>query len=331
MIVCDLMTENVISVTTDASVRAVAQLLIESHVGAVPVTDQSGVPVGMVSDGDLLGRRPKDERPDWWLDLLAHDVFSTSLSASARNRPVADVMTTPLVSVGPYTPVREVVRLLQAKRIKRLPVVLDNKLVGIISRADLLTLIADLPKTAAEAAGPSGGLYGILQSLVGGAGHPSTPTAPPPRVVAEPTASISAGAFLDLVNASKQGKIDEASEATRVRGLERQRQVETVLQQRLTDESWRQLLNHAETAAKHGEEDLLLLRFPSEACSDGGRAIANVEEGWEKTLRGEAAELYSRWDHELKPKGFGLQAPTLSFENERVGDFGLVLTWQHTA
>jgi hypothetical protein len=62
-------------------------------------------------------------------------------------------------------------------------------------------------------------------------------------------------------------------------------------------------------------------------CSDGGRAIANGEEGWEKTLRGEAAELYNRWDRDLKPKGFSLNVPTLSFDSDRIGDFGLVLTW----
>ncbi len=236
-------------------------------------------------------------------------------------------MTAPLISVSPYTPVREVVRLLQTHRIKRLPVLLDDKLVGILSRTDLLTLVAQLPKTVAEAEGPSGGLYGMLQSFVGGGHHPSAPAAPSSPVAAEATASISAGGFRDLVIASEQEKVDEAAQTKRVMGLERQQQVKAILERRLTNESWQQLLRHAELAAKHGEKELLLLRFPSEACSDGGRAIANVEEGWEKTLRGEAAELYARWDHELKPKGFGLGAPIMSFENDRIGDFGLVLTW----
>jgi len=56
-----------------------------------------------------------------------------------------------------------------------------------------------------------------------------------------------------------------------------------------------------------------------------------VEEGWDKTLRGEAAEIYTRWDHDLKPKGFGLAVPVLSFANGMVGDFGLVLTWESQA
>ena len=324
MITSDLMTESVISVAADASVQVAAQLLLEHHLGAVPVTGNSGLPIGMVSDGDLLGRRAADERQDWWLGLLANDSAAAEIPVSSRARSVRDVMTAPLISVSPYSPVRKVVRLLQTHRIKRLPVLLDDKLVGIISRTDLLSLVATLPNTAAEAAGLSGGLYGMLQSLAGGAHHPSTEV---PAVAAEAAGGISAGSFRDLVIASEQEKVDEAAEAKRVVNLERQRQVKAVLEQRVTNESWQQLIRHAELAAKHGEKELLLLRFPSGVCSDGGRAIANVEDGWETTLRGEATELYSRWDHDLKAKGFGLGALTLSFDNDRIGDFGLVLTW----
>jgi CBS domain-containing protein len=326
MVASDLMTETVISVTADASVQAVAERLLESHIGAVPVTDASGKPVGMVSDGDLLGRRTDDKRQDWWLDLLARATLPTPVSDAARDRSVRDVMTAPLVSVSPYTPVREVVRLLQTHRIKRLPVVLDDKLVGIISRTDLLSLVARLPKTAAEAAGTTGGLYGMLQSLAGGT-PPAAAGPQEPSDAATATPGLSAGGFRDLVTASDQAKIEEAAELKRAMGVERSKQVAAVLEQHVTNESWQELLGHAELAAKNGEKELLLLRFPSGVCSDGGRAIANVEEGWEKTLRGEAAEIYTRWDHDLKPKGFGLQAPTLSFADGRIGDFGLVLNW----
>ncbi len=331
MIASDLMTGSVVSVPADATVEAVAKILLERKLGAVPVIGNGGVPVGMVSDGDLLGRRAADATQDWWLDLLAGGAAASPLLPAARGRLVRDVMTAPLISVSPYSPVREVVRLMQTHRIKRLPVLLDDKLVGIISRTDLLTLIATLPKTASEAAGTSGGLYGMLQSLAGGAYHPGTPVpaAPPTAAPATglPATGLSAGRFRDLVVASEQHKADEETEARRVRGVERQRQVSAVLEQRMTNAAWQQLIRHAELAAEHGEKELLLLRFPSGACSDGGRAIANVEAGWEQTLRGEAAEIYTRWEHDLKPKGFGLAAPTLSFENDRIGDFGLVLTW----
>ena len=327
MVASDLMTETVVSVAADASVQAVAQILLENHLGAAPVTDASGNPIGMVSDGDLLGRRAAEGRQDWWLDLLARATPPGPLSAAMGGRAVGDVMTTPLISVSPYTPVREVVGLLQTHRIKRLPVLLDGKLVGIISRTDLLTLVARLPKTAAETAGTSGGLFGMLHSLTGAVRHAPPANAVSSPEAAKPTADISAGSFRNLVIASEQAKIDEAAAAKHVMGLEREQQVEAVLERHLTNETWQDLLDHAELAAKHGEKELLLLRFPSAVCSDGGRAIANVEAGWEKTLRGEAAEIYTRWEHDLKPKGFGLDAPTLSFSHDTIGDFGLVLSW----
>ena len=327
MVAGDLMAETVASVPISASVRDVARLLLDRHVGAVPVTDESGTPVGMVSDGDLLGRRGDDGRQDWWLDLLAHETPPAAPSPAVRGRLVRDVMTTPLVAVSPYTPVREVVRLLQAHGIKRLPVVLDGKLVGIISRPDLLDLVARLPKTEAEAARTSGGLYGMLQSLAGGTHHAAVPDTPERPVASKPTPGLSADGFRDLVTASEQAKVDQAAEAKRVTGIEREKQVQAVLEQRVTDESWQELLDHAEMAARNGEKQLLLLRFPSDVCSDGGRAIANVEEGWKRTLRGEASEIYRRWDHDLRPKGFGLDAPTLSFAHGTIGDFGLMLTW----
>jgi hypothetical protein len=91
---------------------------------------------------------------------------------------------------------------------------------------------------------------------------------------------------------------------------------------------WRELLEHAELAARGGEQELMLLRFPSELCIDGGRKIDVVEKGWEQTLRGEAAEIYDRWRKELKPQGFGLAARIVSFDEEgAIGDIGLYLTW----
>jgi CBS domain-containing protein len=330
MVASDLMTESVIAIAADASVQDAARLLLERNLGAIPVTGNRGAPIGMVSDGDLLGRRIADERHDWWLDLLAQGEAALSVPAAARVRSVRDVMTAPLISVSPYAPVRDVVRLLQEHKIKRVPVILDDRIVGIISRTDLLALIATLPKTASEAAGVSGGLYGMLQSMTGGGQHASDTAARSAPAAPIPASDISAGSFRDLVIASDQAKVDEASEAKRVQGLERMKQIKAILEQRMTNESWQQIIRHAETAAKHGEKQLLLLRFPAGVCSDGGRAIANVEAGWETTLRGEAADIYARWSHDLKPKGFGLDAPTLSFGQDGIGDVGLVLTWAGT-
>ena len=110
--------------------------------------------------------------------------------------------------------------------------------------------------------------------------------------------------------------------------LERQRQIKSLLEQHVSAALWREMLDHAETAARNGEKELLLLQFPSDLCSDGGRAIDVAEDGWEATLRGEAAEIYARWRDELRPRGFGLAGRIVSYDEEGViSDIALYLTW----
>jgi hypothetical protein len=70
-----------------------------------------------------------------------------------------------------------------------------------------------------------------------------------------------------------------------------------------------------------------LLQFPNELCTDGGRAIDVGEEGWPATLRGEAAELYLRWERELKRRGFHLIARIVEYPDGKPGDVGLFLSW----
>ncbi len=95
----------------------------------------------------------------------------------------------------------------------------------------------------------------------------------------------------------------------------------------VSEELWRELLDHAGLAAQGGEQELMLLRFPSDLCSDGGRKIDVAEQGWEATLRGQAAEIYDRWRKELKPQGFGLSARIVSYEDGIIGDIALYLSW----
>src|SRR5487761_1646225 len=102
-----------------------------------------------------------------------------------------------------------------------------------------------------------------------------------------------------------------------------------IINNHVADEYWRALLHRARDAAEHGGHEMILMRFPSDACSDGGRAINGTEPGWPATLRGEATELYLRWEHELKPRGFGLSARVLDFPSGMPGDIGLFLSWVH--
>src|SRR4030095_7919933 len=169
----DIMTSNVISVDAKARTQDVARLMLAHHITAVPVIDGTGAPIGMVSEGDLIGRNEteRDERKDWWLALLAEGepLRPQFLSSTQRpSRAAGDVMSRPAITVDEDTDVGEIARLLQSHRIKRVPVVRGGKMVGIVSRENLLRALGRggasslvEPKTA----GLPGVFAGIVQHL----------------------------------------------------------------------------------------------------------------------------------------------------------------------
>ncbi len=123
----------------------------------------------------------------------------------------------------------------------------------------------------------------------------------------------------------KQKKIEAQREANAERRKER---VDELLDQHLDDEHWKTLIGRARDAAKSGQKEFELMRFPSQLCSDGGRAINVSEEGWAETLRGEPKELHDRWETDLKDQGFRLSAKILDFPEGFPGDAGLYLSWE---
>jgi len=142
------MTSAVISVSPDTPIGRVANMLCTHGISAVPVVDHAGVPIGMLSEGDLIGRNEADReaRRDWWLTLLAEgETLNADFLASlhAPERSARDVMTTPVVTVDEKTEVLEVARLLTTHRIKRVPVLRDGRIAGIVSRADLVRTLAE--------------------------------------------------------------------------------------------------------------------------------------------------------------------------------------------
>jgi len=133
----DVMTTAVVSVSPDASVREIAQLLLKRRISAVPVVD-AGRLIGMVSEGDLV-RRPESETEgfaSWWLALLAEERATRYLKTHGLR--ARDVMTRDVVSVSEGASLEEIATLLERRHIKRVPVLRDGKLVGIVSRANLL-------------------------------------------------------------------------------------------------------------------------------------------------------------------------------------------------
>ena len=140
----DVMTSKVITVDENASVTTVAKLLAERGISAVPVVDSENRVIGMVSEGDLLHRAETgtERRQSWWLEMMASTNRLAGDYIKSHSGNVKDVMTRDVLSVTETTSVADIAILLETNRIKRVPVLRDGKLVGIVSRANLVRALA---------------------------------------------------------------------------------------------------------------------------------------------------------------------------------------------
>ena len=142
----DVMVSSVISVRSDATVQEVADVLLKNRISGVPVIGAAGELVGIVSEGDLM-RRPEAgtlRRPSWWLTLLGSREEQAFDYIKSHSRKVTDVMSRKVVTATLDTPVADIATLLEKHGIKRVPVVENGKVVGIVSRANLLQALASL-------------------------------------------------------------------------------------------------------------------------------------------------------------------------------------------
>ena len=139
----DVMKTGVISIRDNGSVDEAVKLMLDNHISALPVLDSHARLVGLISEGDVirLMRDGKTQRRSWWLELFAGEGDARDF-VKARSHRVADVMTRDLVTVDEGTPVGEIAKTLETRRIKRVPVLRDDKMVGIVSRADLVRALA---------------------------------------------------------------------------------------------------------------------------------------------------------------------------------------------
>jgi CBS domain-containing protein len=144
----DVMTTNVITVDPDTSVQALATLLSERGISGVPVLGKDNRLVGIVSEGDLLHRtetgtaRRTERRRSRWLDAIGSDQEAAREYVKAHGRTVREIMTPEVISVSDTTDLADIATLLETKRIRRVPVLRDGKLVGIVSRANLVRALA---------------------------------------------------------------------------------------------------------------------------------------------------------------------------------------------
>ena len=148
----DIMTWPVISIEPDAPVQAAIVRMLKHRISALPVVEADGGLVGIVSEGDLLRRSEigTQRRRPHWLEFLLGPGRLASEYAQTHGRKVKEVMTTDPETVSEDTPLDAIVALMERRRIKRVPVMRNGQLAGIVSRANLMQALASLVPAAAE-------------------------------------------------------------------------------------------------------------------------------------------------------------------------------------
>ncbi len=146
MKVADIMTRRVVSAAPEASVLDAVDLMLKHHVGGLPVIDAHGRLVGIVTEGDFL-RRPEsgtERRRSRWLDVFFGPAEGAKRYVHSHGMKISDVMTEKVVTVAESTPLDRAVHLMEVHRIKRVPVLRGAKVVGIVSRANLMRALASV-------------------------------------------------------------------------------------------------------------------------------------------------------------------------------------------
>jgi CBS domain-containing protein len=150
----DFMTSRVVTVRADASVGEAIRHMLQNRISGLPVVDRTESLVGVVTEGDFLRRRESgtERRRPRWLEILLGPGRLADEYVHVHGRKVADVMTREVITIVEDTPIDKIAQLMEHHRVKRLPVVRNNKIVGIVSRANLLHVIAAAAAKAAPLA-----------------------------------------------------------------------------------------------------------------------------------------------------------------------------------
>jgi CBS domain-containing protein len=146
----DVMSSPVFSITPTESVTSAIRTMLQNHISGLPVIDAQGRLQGMITEGDLLRRAEtgtQRQRPRWIAFLLGPGRLADEY-VHTHGRQVSEIMTPDPVAVSEDTPLEAVVSLMEKRRVKRVPVIRDSKVVGIISRANLLHALVDLARQA---------------------------------------------------------------------------------------------------------------------------------------------------------------------------------------
>jgi CBS domain-containing protein len=305
MIACDLMQRRFCYVTADADVDYVARILAESPAGAIPVVDGDLRPIGIVTRSNLEKARPA---PDVELGPIPPFLLRNRRAARMRGKDaaVSGIMTAPPIFVPCDARLAEVEKIMAEHRLERLPVVDGQKLVGLLLRREVLAAIASAGGDADAADRP-------------------TLTVSPPEPAFCDVANASE--FRDLVAAHERQIEQEHVEQRRAATTMREQRIRDLAARSLGEAQWRDMLAQARAAAAAGQTEHVLIRFPAQLCTDGGRAINAPDPHWPDTLRGEPGDVYRRWRNQLRPRGFKLAAQVIDFPDGLPGDAALFLIW----
>jgi CBS domain-containing protein len=154
MLAIDIMTPAVVTATPETTVPELCRLMLESRISALPVVDQAGAVVGMITEGDLLRRCESgtEKKRPVWAELFVSNSQLAAEYVKAHGRKAKDIMTPEVVTVAESTPLREIADLFEKHGIKRVPVLREKRLVGMVSRANLVqALVAGLATTTPAA------------------------------------------------------------------------------------------------------------------------------------------------------------------------------------
>ena len=142
----DIMTREVVTVRPETSVREIAALMMEKNISGVPVVGDNGAIVGIVSEGDLLHRAEvgTERKHKWWFHIFADSDAAAREYAKAHGLFARDVMSRYVISVRDDADLRDVAEILDSHHIKRVPVLQEGRLIGIISRRDLVRALTQV-------------------------------------------------------------------------------------------------------------------------------------------------------------------------------------------
>jgi CBS-domain-containing membrane protein len=165
----DVMVRDVVTASPDEDVDQVVELLAQHDASTLPVVDTDGNVVGMIGDLDLMRRSEigTEKHHPWWMEAMTPASKLAGEFAKSHGRRVSEVMSTHIISASEDTPLGDIANLLEKHRIKRVPILRDGKLVGMVSRSNLIQALASLHDRPHDAAESDRDIRSILLTQLG--------------------------------------------------------------------------------------------------------------------------------------------------------------------